>query len=171
MRRGFLSILALVLPLSCSRQDQVVPAPIRFADLPQLEAELAQHRGQALLLNFWAIWCAPCVAELPELNEVARTFAGRGAAVLGVSYDLMLAGATREELLPRMRSFVDSRGLSIPVLIYDAADFDAINARFDLPGEVPITLALDREGRIVDRQEGRADEARFTEMIEKALGR
>ena len=54
--------------------------------------------------------------------------------------------------------------------MYDAPDYDAINARFDLPGAVPVTLAFDAAGREVDRHVGEADEARFEAMMKKALG-
>jgi len=43
--------------------------------------------GKLLVLNFWASWCAPCVAETPTLNQFQRTFAGKGVVVLGVSMD------------------------------------------------------------------------------------
>ena len=55
-------------------------------------------------------------------------------------------------------------------MIYDADDYDAIDAHFDLPGPVPITLAIDKDGNIVDRQNGSASKARFQEMMRKALG-
>jgi cytochrome c biogenesis protein CcmG, thiol:disulfide interchange protein DsbE len=43
--------------------------------------------GKLLVLNFWASWCAPCIAETPTLNQFSRTFAGKGVVVLGVSMD------------------------------------------------------------------------------------
>jgi peroxiredoxin len=47
----------------------------------------ADFGGKLLVLNFWATWCAPCVEEMPALDELQRRFAGKGLVVLGVSVD------------------------------------------------------------------------------------
>ena len=48
---------------------------------------LAQWKGKALVVNFWATWCAPCVQEMPELNELAVANAANGVQVLGIGID------------------------------------------------------------------------------------
>lgn len=153
----------------------VAPAPaaqpeIRVVDLQGLEAALAAHRGDAILLNFWAIWCEPCVAELPDLLAVGREFRGRHAVVLTVSYDLMIPDATPNDVLKQMRAFVAARKIDAPVYIYNAPDYDAINNRFGLPGPVPVTIAIDATGRVVDRHAGQAGRTGFVAMMRKALG-
>jgi thiol-disulfide isomerase/thioredoxin len=151
------------------------PAPssrpsIEVVGFEALDAALAARRGEGFLLNFWAIWCPPCVAEMPELVETAHAWRERGGSVVGVSYDLMIPGVTADEVVEQMRAFTQERGIDIPVLIYDDADYERINERFALPGEVPVTLAIDRAGNVVDRHEGQADRARFDELMRKALG-
>lgn len=170
MNRHITSLLAFLACslLSCSSTRSTAP-DIRIVDLKGLESALAAHRGEGVLLDFWAIWCEPCVAELPELMDTAREFRGRGGAVLTVSYDLMIPGVTRDEVLQKMRAFVTERKIDAPVLIYDASDYDAINARFGLPGPIPVTLAFDRKGAIVDKNEGQANKTRFQAMMQKAL--
>ncbi len=155
-----------VLSSSCARST----APdIRVVDLKGVEAALAEHRGHGVLLDFWAIWCEPCVAELPALMETAREYRGSGGDVLTVSYDLMIPGVSRDDVLKQMRTFVAEHKIEAPVLIYDASDYDAINARFGLAGPIPVTLAFDRKGSIVDKNEGQANKARFDAMMQKAL--
>jgi thiol-disulfide isomerase/thioredoxin len=141
---------------------------IRIVDLEGLEAALQEYRGQGVLLDFWAIWCAPCVAAIPELLEVAKEYRGKGV-VLGVSYDFMIPGVTREEVLDQMRDFVAQHEMDIPILIYEAADYDSINERFGLPGPIPASVAINAEGAVVDRHEGESNKDRFTAMMEKAL--
>ncbi len=143
---------------------------IRVVDLKSLEAALAAHRGEAILLNFWAIWCEPCVAELPELLEVSREFRGRHGVVLTVSYDLMVPDVTPAEVLKQMQAFVAARKIDAPVYIYNAPDYDAINQRFGLPGPVPMTIAIDAGGRVVERHPGKAGKAGFAAMMKKAIG-
>jgi thiol-disulfide isomerase/thioredoxin len=143
---------------------------IRVVDLKGLEAAVARNRGKAVLVNFWAIWCEPCVAELPEFLATGREYRDRNAVVLTVSYDLMIPDVTKDEVLKKMRAFVAERKIDAPVLIYDALDYDAINARFGLPGPVPATIAIDAAGRIVDRHAGQATRQQFQEMMRKAIG-
>lgn len=51
------------------------------------QLKMAGLRGQPVLINFWATWCAPCVKELPELNEFQREFAAKGWKVVGLAID------------------------------------------------------------------------------------
>ncbi|HVS09600.1 MAG TPA: TlpA disulfide reductase family protein [Planctomycetota bacterium] len=153
------------------RAEPAAATSVEIVDLAGLEAALARQRGRGVLLNFWAIWCPPCVAELPELVETSREFQGEGGVVLAVSYDLMVPEATPEGTLEAVKRFASQRDIGVPILIFDGPDYDAINERFDLPGPIPVTLAIDREGRIVDRELGRADRARFDELMRKALAR
>lgn len=143
---------------------------LAISGLDGIEQALAARRGQACLLNFWATWCPPCVAELPDLLDVAREFGPRGGVVLGVSYDLMLPDMEREETLALVRDFLARRELALSTLILDAPDYDAIDARYDLPGAIPVTLAFDENGKLVDRHEGEATRERFAAMMRKALG-
>jgi thiol-disulfide isomerase/thioredoxin len=166
---ALLAALAVCLAVGPSRAAGSA-ADVRVVDLKGLEAALAAHRGQAILLNFWAIWCEPCVAELPELQEVGRQFRGTNAVVLTVSYDLMLPDVTPEGALQQVQAFLAQKKLDLPVYIYNAPDYDAINARFGLPGPVPMTVAIDRNGTIVARHAGRGGRERFIELIRKALG-
>jgi thiol-disulfide isomerase/thioredoxin len=168
MKKCVVSFLGCIL-LSCSGALNKAP-DIRIVDLKGLQSALAEHRGQGVLLDFWAIWCEPCVAELPEILETGREYRARGGTVLTVSYDLMVPSVTRDEVLQKMRTFVAERRIDAPVLIYDAEDYDAINEAFQLPGPVPATLAIDRKGAIVDRQEGQGTKARFEAMMQKAIG-
>ena len=75
-----------------------------------------------------------------------------------------------QAIVPRVKRFIDNKGFDVPVLVYDAPNPDAINERFDLPGHIPVTLAFDKDGRLVDREDGEAGKERFEELMKHALG-
>jgi thiol-disulfide isomerase/thioredoxin len=173
-RRALCSCLALAAcgggaPAPSSEPD-ATPLELSIGGLEAVEQALAAERGQAVLLNFWATWCPPCVAELPDLMAVAREYEERGGRVIGVSYDLMVPRVPREQVEEKVRAFLAERDLPFPGVIYEAQDFESIDARFDLPGSIPVTLAFDKNGKLVDRHDEGATRERFVEMMEKALG-
>ena len=170
MRLLTMTALAVCLAAVGAGSGRAAQPEIRVVDLAGLDAAIAAHRGQAILLNFWAIWCEPCVAELPDLLEVGRRFRGRGGVVLTVSYDLMVPDATPAGALKQVKEFAAARKIDAPVYIYNAPDYEAINQRFGLPGPVPMTIAIDRAGKVIERHPGKAGRAGFESMMQRALG-
>ena len=71
------------------------------------EVDFASYRGRAVVLNFWATWCPPCVTEMPSLERLHRVLGPEGLAVVTVSAD---------EDEAELRRFVSEKGLTLPVL-------------------------------------------------------
>jgi thiol-disulfide isomerase/thioredoxin len=117
-------ILALMLMLGgCSDSAQQLPTPV-IADL----------RGQWVVVNYWAKWCKPCIAEIPELNRLNREFAA--VTVLGVNYD----GESGEELSTQIRDL----GVDFAMLAQDPAP----ELGTPRPMVLPTTLILDPAGQL-----------------------
>ncbi len=144
------------------------PTPERAA-LPDLvfttetggQRALAEYRGQAVVLNFWATWCGPCVQEMPSLQALARSLAGSGIVVLAVSADR--AGAAS------VRPFLDAHGItSLPVLL----DPDSNGVHALGLSAFPTTLLVDRDGRERGRLEGSANwgSAAAMALVRRVLG-
>jgi peroxiredoxin len=81
---------------------------LRLPSLAGGEVDLAAYRGRVVLLNFWATWCPPCVAEMPSLERLHRALGPEGLAVVTVSADDDVAG---------LRDFVKRNGITLPVLL------------------------------------------------------
>lgn len=125
--------------------DQPAPAPEApgVTDAFGGRVGLADFRGQVVLVNFWATWCAPCVHEMPSLDRLQARLGPEGLLVMAVSQDRKgLAAAEpfyREQGLDNLEIFLDPKG-----------DF----ARAMGVAGLPTTLLLDDQGRIVGALEG-----------------
>jgi cytochrome c biogenesis protein CcmG/thiol:disulfide interchange protein DsbE len=128
--------------------------------LPQLgggEWRLADHRGQVVLVNYWATWCEPCQDELPGLMQVARESGPKGLAVVGVSLD------SGPDTRARVKQFVDMYRVPYPVAFPDTT----WSSHADM--SIPTTVLLDREGRVVKTYVGAVDRQDFARDVAALL--
>jgi peroxiredoxin len=107
-----------------------------------VEIRLSGYKGKVVMLNFWATWCTPCLAEIPWFVEFQRTHAARGLAVVGISMD--------EDGWKPVRPFMETQKINYPVAIGD----DALAQKYGGIESLPETLLIDREGRIASRHVG-----------------
>lgn len=94
--------------------------------------------GKLLVLNFWASWCPPCVAETPSLEEFAREFAPQGVVVVGVSSD------TNAD---RYHQFIKRYGITFETALDPSADISARYGTF----QIPETYLIDRNGKVLEK--------------------
>ncbi len=108
---------------------------------------------------------------MPHLVQVAGETEAEGGRVIGISQDLFLPETTRENVLPKVERIARARKVRYPILILEDKNLDGLSDLYDLPGPIPCTIALDANGKEVDRQEGDASVERFREMMQRALGK
>jgi peroxiredoxin len=118
---------------------------------------MADHRGQVVLINYWATWCGPCWEETPGLVRVARELGPKGVAVVGVSLD--------EGGREKVKQFVDEFRLPYPVAFPEPMS----QIERGLEG-VPTTILVDREGRVAKTYVGAVREGDFREDVAALLG-
>ena len=121
-------------PMTSPSERKAMPQ-IELSDLKGAPWRLSDHRGEVVLVNFWATWCTPCRMETPDLVKVAHQYATRGVAFVGVSMD--------DQPKTAAPSFVSHYGIPYPVLVPDSG-FTLGNA---IEG-IPTTLLVDRNGRL-----------------------
>jgi peroxiredoxin len=122
------------------------------------QVRLSDFRGKAVLLNFWATWCAPCKIEMPWFVDLQKQYAAQGLQVIGVAMD-----DSGEEAIAK---FAKEMGVNYPVLIGKESVGDAYGGVEFLP----TTFFIDRRGKIVDRVFGLVGHSDMEDNVKKALG-
>ena len=163
-RRRFALPSMLLATILATRPAQDGPAP---SDLSNLSAvtngagepiALGDLRGNVVVLDIWASWCAPCVAALPDLQAIARELQGRGVRIVPVSID-------RDGAIAAVRAYAQMDIRALPLYVGPPEE---ITQRFGIEG-LPFTVVYDSAGRIVARFQGAWTPAVLRRAITQAL--
>jgi cytochrome c biogenesis protein CcmG/thiol:disulfide interchange protein DsbE len=117
---------------------------------------LADHRGQVILVNYWATWCAPCWEETPGLIRLSQEMGPKGLALVGVSID---EGGTE-----KVKKFVEEFHVPYPVVLPEKMS----HVEYGLEG-VPTTILVDKQGRVAKSYVGAVRRADFETDVEALL--
>ncbi len=117
---------------------------------------LSSLRGKVVLLNFWAIWCPPCIQEFPSFVRLKSSMKGKPFEIVSVAID---------SPLKNISAFARKKGANFPVLYDGTKKVSRSYTVFSLP----TTFLIDREGRIVERFFGAHDwdSNEFKEKLER----
>jgi thiol-disulfide isomerase/thioredoxin len=144
------------------------PAPtisVTPADATAIKNAIAAQKGHVVVVNVWATWCAPCVAEFPALVRLQDRYRPQGLVVFAVSADL------RKDLDTKVKPFLASHHADFPqYLQHDKDPEDFINA-FDpkWQGDLPRTFVYDKSGRLVKELAGEQTDAAFVAAVKPLL--
>jgi thiol-disulfide isomerase/thioredoxin len=110
-------------------------------DAEGLFAAIERHRGDVVLVDFWATWCMPCVEQFPHTVELARKHGERGLAVISVSMD-----SPKSET--QVRAFLQKQDARFENFIAGYASVLEATKALGLPGPVPCYRVYDRKGEL-----------------------
>jgi thiol-disulfide isomerase/thioredoxin len=149
-KTAVLTFCIWLLPLqACTSKEKEGPLAPNFTleDLSGKRISLHDHRGQFVLIDFWATWCPPCVKSIPELVQLHKKYKEKGLVVLGITLDdpnrvdNNLLAALKEK---NRIEYVILRGSEKVLQDYSGPEGMAI----------PTLFFVDREGKIVDKLVG-----------------
>ena len=141
-----------------------------LADLAAV-ARLVKNDDQAkvkgpMLINLWATWCGPCVAELPDLVEMNRMYRHRGFRLVTISMDE--PGKQEEALAVLARNHVAAQNFHLAI---DGRDQFAEALNKDWPGPIPFTMVVAPGGKVLYQKAGAIDPLEVRRVIVDSLGR
>lgn len=119
------------------------PPAFSFQTAAGARQTLADYRGKGIVLNIWATWCGPCIAEMPALDQLAASAARFGILVLPISIDA--------QGLPAVKRFYGANGIAhLPILLDPDSD---VARAFKIEG-IPTSFLITRGGQIAGHVEG-----------------
>jgi cytochrome c biogenesis protein CcmG/thiol:disulfide interchange protein DsbE len=126
---------------------------------------LADLRGKAVLLDFWATWCGPCRAEAPIVDRIARRWRDQGLVVVGINEDQVDQGNPAE--------FALEHGLTYPIALDREGNsmrrFGETMRKYD-SDSMPTLVVVSREGKITAIRAGVTEERDLERLVGRALG-
>lgn len=137
--------------------------PIDFTGVGESGEDISSedYRGEALVVNFWAGYCAPCRAEAPDLQKLSEKWTDRGAQFLGVNTYDEAAGA---------QAFARNYGVTYPSIIdVHSGTVQLAFAGTVPPSALPTTIVLDAKGRVAARVLGQFETASILDAIIKRV--
>jgi thiol-disulfide isomerase/thioredoxin len=157
-------VLAGCQPRGDGSSRSITPDKVKLVrgDAKALEELVAKHKGEVVLVDYWAMWCGPCVENFPHTVQMATKFRQQGLATVAVNFDLL-------EDEPKVREFLAKSGADFENVI---SSHDAIGQKpaedFDI-GPLPEYRLYDRQGKLSQKWEGTAPGEELTKKIEELL--
>ena len=127
-------------PVAAQERFAVGDKPLEFREktLDGKALSLDSYKGKVVLLDFWATWCGPCVAELPTIQECYKKYRAQGFEIVGISLD---------EDKDALTNFIKAKDMSWPQ-IFDGKGWEAGDAKTYGVQAIPFTLLIGKDGKI-----------------------
>ena len=137
-------------------------APLQFTlkDMNGVDVKLAAFKGKPIVINFWATWCGPCRAEIPSLVQLQRQYGDEGQ-------DVVILGISVDDPIEKLKPYASEMKINYPLLVGNGRE-DVQEAFGPLWG-IPVTVFVDRDGRIAKRHSGIASKEQFEREIKALL--
>lgn len=118
--------------------------------------KLSEYFGKVIILDFWATWCPPCRAEIPDFISLYNEYKDRGLVIIGISVD---------DSIEPVKKFIQQNNVNYPVVMGNSKviqDYGGITG-------IPTTFIIDKKGNIVEKFVGYRPKEVFEKSIKRLL--
>lgn len=147
MKKPIAALALVFFSALATAQEMPSSAPLFAATLNDLDDKpvaLERYKGKPLVVNFWARWCGPCRAEIPELIKFRNAHKGK-IEVLGIGI---------EDKAEPAKEFAKAYDMDYPVFVAKEQGIPLMQALGNTKAGLPYTLFIDRNGQVVQRKMG-----------------
>jgi peroxiredoxin len=125
------------------------------------DMKLSDFKGKVMLINFWATWCKPCVGEMPDLSQISVELKDKNFKMIGIS--------TEDQ--KKIDNFLKTKSVEYSILFgsEEVTKNFAKSVGLENFESIPVTLIVNKEGKIVENLVGSRDKATFLSLINKYL--
>ena len=134
--------------------EQLLSAPLK--NLSGQPETLAPFKGHVLVVNFWASWCGPCVAEMPELVRLHDAYAKKGVRFVGIGVDSS----------QNVQSFLKKTPVDYPILVSGFGGADLARSLGNTAGALPFTVVIDANGAVRSAKLGQVVPAQLSKTLD-----
>jgi peroxiredoxin len=150
------SILSARVPAAAPDESRKAAPDFTLNDSKGAPVKLSDYKGRVVLLDFWATWCYGCGLEIPWFVDYEKKYKDSGLAVIGVSMD--------DDGWPVVKPFIEAKEINYAIVLGNA-DL----AKLYKVKNMPVTLLIDREGKIAESYFGMVDRASCEAKIQSLL--
>ena len=136
--------------------SRVVAPDFALKDADNMDVKLSDLKGKVVLVNFWATWCEGCQVEIPWFVEFQKKYEAQGLAVIGISMD--------DHGWKSVKPWIREKKVNYSIVIGN----ETLGKKYGLYG-MPLTVLVDRNGKIADVHSGVVDKLSTQAKIEKLL--
>jgi thiol-disulfide isomerase/thioredoxin len=137
-------------------RERTAAADFTLTDSSGASVKLSSYKGKVVVLDFWATWCTGCKVEIPWYMEFQKKYQPKGLATIGVAMD--------EDGWKRVRPYLAQHPINYPIVIGD----ERFAALYRVTA-LPVTLLIDRNGKIADAHTGMVDKDAWEREIRQLL--
>jgi thiol-disulfide isomerase/thioredoxin len=140
-----------------SRADATVgqPLDIKFQSVDGKRVDISALKGKVVLVDFWATWCGPCVAEIPHVKAAYEKLHSKGFEIIGISLDSDKA---------KLKDFTKKNGMTWPQYFDGKGWKNTISTKFGIHS-IPQMWLVDKKGNLVDMQGRQNLEAKVEKLL------
>ena len=150
---GYIALFSQDKLITFSQKEKVKNALQDFNKAPDFTLKaindssytLSKMEGKVVLINFWATWCGPCRMEIPEFNELQKTYHERGLNIIGISVS---------DNKKQLKNFTKSFAVDYPLLYGSAKDMNNVMRDYDGVYAVPSSFLIGKNGNIIWKYPG-----------------